>query len=353
MFRFIAATLTTLTLLATSAQAQTTLRIGSQAPVLEHVDWLKGEPIKEWKPGHVYVLDFWATWCGPCIVGIPHLNSMQKQYKDQNVHVIGVAIWPMDDQKPTDQFVREQGDDMAYWIAEDRNNKTADAFMSAARLNSIPTAMVVDQKGRIAWIGHPMAGLDDVVAQVVAGTFDIESLAKEAEARAALEAKVEPILMEIDRLATEGKFKEALDMIDELIVLGYDPTRLALTKANAMMSMLDDVDGAYAFLAKCVDGYFKDDSDSLNDIAWYILDSAGLPRRDLPLAHRAALRANELTKGADASVLDTLARSHFMRGEIDAAIETQQKAIRLADGEMKALFETHMLEYTTAKERGN
>jgi thiol-disulfide isomerase/thioredoxin len=351
MLRLIAATLSTLTLLATSAHAQT-LRIGSQAPKMEHVDWLKGEPIKEWKPGHVYVLDFWATWCAPCIAGIPHLTAMQKELRDQNVHVIGVAIWPMPDQKPTTQFVKEWGDDMGYAVAEDRDQKTADAFMAAARLNSIPTAMVIDQQGRIAWIGHPMAGLDDVVAQILEGSYDIDSLAKEAAARAELEARVEPLLKEIDRLASEGNIREALDKVDEVIAMGYDPVRLALTKANAMIAMLSDVDGAYAFLTKCIDGYFKDDSDALNDVAWYILDASGLPRRDLALAHRAVTRANELTGGNDASVVDTLARSHFMQGDVDRAIELQKRAIELADNEMKALFETHMLEYRTAKDRG-
>lgn len=349
-FRLIAATLAALFTLAPGALSQT-LHVGSPAPKLEHVDWLKGEPVSAWEPGHVYVLDFWATWCSPCIVGIPHLNKMQKDLGPKNVHVIGVAIWPMPDQKPTTEFVAEQGDAMSYRIAEDRDMQTANAYMTAARINGIPTAMVVDQKGRIAWIGHPQAGLDDVVKGLLEGTYDVEAKAVEAEKRAALESRVEPLLVEIDRLATEGKIEEALAKLDEVIVMGYDSTRLTLTKAHAMMTMLDDADGAYAYLGKMCDGHFKDDSEALNDIAWFILDTSGLPTRDLDLAQKIAERANTIAAGKDASILDTLARAHFMRGEVDKAIELQNKAIAMSDGELKALLETHLEEYTAAKNR--
>lgn len=348
--RHFAATLAALLTLAHGAIAQT-LHVGSPAPKLEQVDWLKGEPVNSWESGHIYVLDFWATWCSPCIIGIPHLNQMQKDLGPKNVHVVGVAIWPMPDQKPTAEFVKEQGANMSYRVAEDRDMKTANAYMAAARINGIPTAMVVDQKGRIAWIGHPQAGLDDVVKGLLDGTYDVDEKAKEAEQRAALEARVEPLLIEIDRLASSGKIEEALAKLDEVIVLGYDSVRLTLTKAHAMMTMLNDPDGAYAFLTKMSDGHFKSDSDALNDISWFILDTSGLPKRDLELAQKFAERANTLTNGKDPSVMDTLARAYFMRGEVDKAIELQNKAIALADGELKALLETHLMEYTATKDR--
>lgn len=349
--RFFAATLAALLTLAHGAIAQT-LHVGSPAPRLADVDWLKGEPVSAWEPGHIYVLDFWATWCSPCIVGIPHLNKMQKDLGPKNVHVIGVAIWPMPDQKPTGEFVTEQGDNMSYRIAEDREMKTANAYMAAARINGIPTAMVVDQKGRIAWIGHPQAGLDDVVQGLLDGTYDVDAMAVEAEKRAALESRVEPLLKEIDRLASDGKVEEALAKLDEVIVLGYDSVRLTLTKAHAMMTMLDDADGAYAYLGKMCNGHFKDDSEALNDISWFILDTSGLPKRDLELAQKIAERANTIANGESPSVIDTLARAHFMKGEIDKAIELQKKAIGMAEDELKALLETHLLEYETAKQRG-
>ena len=42
--------------------------------------------------GNVLVLDFWATWCGPCIAEIPELNRLQEKYADQGLKVIGVTL---------------------------------------------------------------------------------------------------------------------------------------------------------------------------------------------------------------------------------------------------------------------
>ena len=42
--------------------------------------------------GYVVLLDFWATWCGPCRMSIPHLIKVHEAFKDQNVVVVGIAL---------------------------------------------------------------------------------------------------------------------------------------------------------------------------------------------------------------------------------------------------------------------
>ena len=75
---------------------------------------------------------------------------------------------------------------------------------------------------------------------------------------------------------------------------------------------------------------FKDDGQQLNQIAWLIVDpEAKYEKRDLKLALKAALRSNELTKGEDAGVLDTLARVYFLSGDSAKAVEFQTKAVEL------------------------
>ena len=72
-----------------------TLKIGDDAPAIDIAHWLKGEKITEFEDGKVYVLEFWATWCGPCIASMPHVTELQKQYRDYDVTFIGVSDEPL------------------------------------------------------------------------------------------------------------------------------------------------------------------------------------------------------------------------------------------------------------------
>ena len=70
-------------------EATPVLAAGSPAPPLTVDAWVKGDAVKAFEPGKVYVVEFWATWCGPCVRNIPNLNALQKQYPE--LTVIGVA----------------------------------------------------------------------------------------------------------------------------------------------------------------------------------------------------------------------------------------------------------------------
>src|SRR4051794_37880273 len=66
------------------------LRVGDPAPLLKVSKWLQGKEVKRYEPGKVYVVEFWATWCGPCIGAMPHLSNLQTEFKDRGLTVIGV-----------------------------------------------------------------------------------------------------------------------------------------------------------------------------------------------------------------------------------------------------------------------
>src|SRR5262245_13119104 len=67
------------------------LKVGDKAPALAVDVWVKGDKVEKFDNGKVYVVEFWATWCGPCIANIPHLGKVQKEFKEKGVTVIGVA----------------------------------------------------------------------------------------------------------------------------------------------------------------------------------------------------------------------------------------------------------------------
>lgn len=174
--------------------------IGKPPPPLVVGSWIQGGPIRSWQPGKVYVIDFWATWCGPCRAAIPHLTRLS-QRATNDVEVIGVSISEAQD-TPEDtsyvqrvrSFVRKMGDQMTYPVAVDTvDRRMHSTWFKPTGTGGIPTAYILDRKGLVAWagIGDP-AVIDRIVSEVLAGTFDYarelarqQKLETEAQTRSA------------------------------------------------------------------------------------------------------------------------------------------------------------------------
>lgn len=143
-------------------------KLGDAAYPLTGLTWVKGEPVTI-SPGKVYVVEFWATWCPPCRESIPHLTQLQAKYKDR-VTFVGVSQEKPGVVKP---FVSDLGDKMAYTVAVDVAGEVNKGYMRAFGQGGIPTAFVVDASGKIVWHGHPMSPIEEVLDQVLAGTYSI------------------------------------------------------------------------------------------------------------------------------------------------------------------------------------
>ena len=159
-----------------------TLTVGDAAPPLAADKWVKGKPVQKLEKGKVYVLEFWATWCGPCVAAIPHVTELQKKYADQGLTVIGMNVWE-NDVAQVEPFVKKMGDKMDYAVATDvvargeRQGKMATTWMAAAGRNGIPCSFIVDRQGKIAWIGHPMA-MDEPLKKVMESKAEASASAK-------------------------------------------------------------------------------------------------------------------------------------------------------------------------------
>src|SRR5207247_6903034 len=70
------------------------LGIGDPAPAIQVKEFVKGAPVTSLEKGKRYVVEFWATWCGPCRVSIPHLTEMQKKHPEFTF--VGVSVWEKD-----------------------------------------------------------------------------------------------------------------------------------------------------------------------------------------------------------------------------------------------------------------
>jgi thiol-disulfide isomerase/thioredoxin len=311
------------------------LNLGDIAPPLTVSKWVKGSPVDGFRPGRVYVVEFWATWCGPCRTSIPQLAELQKKHK--GVTVIGVSVCE-NDPKEVEPFVKQMGDTMGYLVAQDdvpedskrgREGKMALAWMDAAGEGSIPTAFIVGKDGRIAWIGHPM-DLDRPLEHVLADTWDVKVAAAErlkavAARRAAAEGgKAAPASRK------PGNPKELVKRYDELFAKSPEQEKkFGPRKLKAMLTD-GDRDAAYAYATKLVDHVMKNFAGGLNEVAGTLsrLDDRMAPR-ELALALRAAERANSLTAESFPMYLDTLAAVAFRSGDASRALRLQARAVKL------------------------
>jgi thiol-disulfide isomerase/thioredoxin len=145
-------------------------RLGDAAQPLTGLEWVKNGPV-EIKPGTVYVVEFWATWCPPCKKSIPHLTELQHKYKDRNLVVVGISTEKVSVVKP---FVDKMGGEMDYAVAVDTAGAVSRRYMDAFGRNTIPSAFVVGADGKIAWVGHPLDKMDAVLERTLAAASPVQ-----------------------------------------------------------------------------------------------------------------------------------------------------------------------------------
>ncbi len=320
-----------------------TLKVGDPAPKLQTGKWVQGDPVTSFQKDKAYIVEFWATWCPPCRESIPHLNEIYNKYKDKGLVVIGQDCSEQDDSKVA-PFVKKMGDKMTYRVAlddktENKRGKMAETWMAAAGQNGIPTAFLVDKTAKIAWIGHPMELKDSVIDQVLAGNYDVKKAAADYDLRQENQKKLQAAFTGFTRAMRNKDWDTANAKLDEAEKLMPEDERgnLETARFNILLGK-GDYPAAYKLAEKLSDAQ-KDNARLQNQLAWQIATDESITQRDLGLALKCAERANTASNGKDPQILDTLARVNFMQGKKDEAIALEEKAIGLADGDVKTQLE--------------
>lgn len=160
-------------LVAITAYAQE-FKEGTLVDKYPKVEWLKGDPVTDLDPSKIYIVECWATWCGPCRAAMPHLSELHRKYGDK-VIFIGQNVRETDLEK-VKEFVHGKGDQMAYRVAYAGNTKSD--FMQnwylAAGIEGIPTTIII-KNNRVVWITHPDMLSEAIMKHLIADDFSRES----------------------------------------------------------------------------------------------------------------------------------------------------------------------------------
>jgi thiol-disulfide isomerase/thioredoxin len=164
----VSARLTTLALLLTtalfSADAGENKQIwaesvrGKKAPDLVVETWISEKPETK---GKFLLIDFWATWCGPCRGAIPKLNKLHEAFKDDLV-VIGLS------DEPVERIKGLTSPKIRYFNAVD----TKARMKTKLQVRGIPHVILVDPNGIVRWEGFPMLKGHELTKDVVAKVID-------------------------------------------------------------------------------------------------------------------------------------------------------------------------------------
>lgn len=352
--------------LALRSSAAELLTIGSDAPALDVEHWVhknqdKLPPVTKFEAGKVYVVEFWATWCGPCIASMPHLAELQTQMADKGVRIISISDEDLETveeflnrevrQAPgaqaegTPQTYRELTS--AYSLTTDPDQTSYHDYMETAAQNGIPTAFIVGKDAKIEWIGHPME-MDEPLNAVVEGKWDREAFAAELKA----EQEAEKVMQDIFALLQKQEFDAAIAKIDAAIADTPDNLSLNLLKLQVFIAT-EKADAAAEHLKK-IFAQVGETPEVVNMVAWNIYEMASQGRVEKGPLIDAALAAGEKTlkniKDEDkASMLDTLAHLYFINDNLDKALELETAAVKLSGDRDREFIEGFLAELQELK----
>ena len=139
------------------------LKRGDPAPPLKFAVMVQGpSPVDvNWRAlhGKVVILDFWGTWCAPCVAGIPRLNELTSRYRNQPVQFIAVGH---ENPRKVAWFLKKRPIDA--WIGLDTDLSMYKSYWAFG----IPYTVIVDRNGMVAAVLNPkdmnQAVIDDVLA---------------------------------------------------------------------------------------------------------------------------------------------------------------------------------------------
>ena len=335
--------------IAGAADSEPHLKIGDPAPILHPMTWIKGEHITHYDRGRIYVVEFWATWCPPCLDAIPQLTALQSKYRDK-LTVVGVNVLEsamgQGDENSVRAFVSKGRPAMGYTVAMDDPMKQPvfTGWMISAGLCCLPTAFIVDRKGAIVWMGSTATStsysFDEALHDTLSNKPDLIRAGALQESTRMSSAKVLALKPALDA-RMKRDFEAVVTEVDRVLAQHAEYAPDAFPLKLAAMLHVNEHDGlAYVRSASKSTDLRKALNATDNSGYWGIVGRTIADEKDL--SNSAYEAASEYLQTATAGPSDTtgsanqiwnwtaLAEAQSKLGHRDRAIQAQERAIDLA-----------------------
>ena len=357
-------------------RAEALLSIGSKAPSLNISDWIQqGEgkypEVTSFEAGNVYVVEFWATWCGPCIQSMPHLAKLQEEYADRKVQIISVSDESVEEVK---EFLKRQAGNKegepitfekltsVYCLTTDPDGSTQLTYTRAAKINGIPCAFLVGKDGKIEWIGHPME-MDEPLLQVVEDRWNRDEFAQQYNEEKGLESLKEDLA---ELLQNSGESDPSAKNIDAAFGMIDEFQKKLKTPSIVKQARFLKFDLLIQFRSEAPEAIevgrevFKDFSArpiELHSLTWGIYEFANAGQIKNPQLVVEALKATEavlprVPPQQRGTVLDTIAHLQYKVGDIESALKSAREAAEAPDATADIGIFVSQLEAELKKKQG-
>lgn len=144
------------------------LRIGMEAPAFNVEDFNgKQVDLSKYK-GSIIIIDFWATWCAPCIQEFPNMKKMYNKFKDKGVQFIGVSL--DDDIEDLRGFVKQEE---VEWPQIFDGKRWKGALPALYHVQAVPTMFVLDRENKIRYIGSDTESVTRIVTTLLSESKEV------------------------------------------------------------------------------------------------------------------------------------------------------------------------------------